>query len=185
MQDHRHNSSNKKKTECFATQKKSQEILARFLYHKKNTSTVTQHHFQSVFFSDTRSDIASFPLFFFPSYSLSVCLYSMTSSSTETSNQEQTLGNDDSNTQATKDEGKISSSTLPTTAVLCDTTDSTGTSPASLQHRNSHDVSGTVFVGGISYKVDEEQLKECFSKYGTVVEVKIIKDKFNNYQSKG
>jgi len=119
----------------------------------------------------------------------------MTSSSTETSNQEQTLGNNNSNnnnnnnnndnnnnTQVLNNEG---SSTLSTTTTLGDTTDTTGTSPISLQHRHSNHGSGTVFVGGISYKVDEEQLKECFSKYGTVVEVKIIKDKFNNYQSKG
>ncbi|KAL0485564.1 boule-like protein [Acrasis kona] len=43
----------------------------------------------------------------------------------------------------------------------------------------------TLFVGGISWKATEENLKECFSKYGEVAEVKIIRDKFNFNQSKG
>jgi RNA recognition motif-containing protein len=43
----------------------------------------------------------------------------------------------------------------------------------------------TLFVGGISWKATEDDLMKCFSKYGQVVEVKIVTDKFNNNQSKG
>eukprot|EP01080_Neovahlkampfia_damariscottae_P010506 gene10506-3028_t len=43
----------------------------------------------------------------------------------------------------------------------------------------------TLFVGGISWKATEEDLSKVFSKFGEVVEVKIVTDKFNNNQSKG
>lgn len=59
-----------------------------------------------------------------------------------------------------------------------------GSPPPQQQQQHQHSA-GTVFVGGISYKVDEEQLKECFEKYGNILEVRIIRDKFNFNQSKG
>jgi RNA recognition motif-containing protein len=37
----------------------------------------------------------------------------------------------------------------------------------------------------LNQQASEDDLKECFSKYGEVVEVKIIRDKFNFNQSKG
>mmetsp|Transcript_11699 Transcript_11699/g.14562 ORF Transcript_11699/g.14562 Transcript_11699/m.14562 type:complete len:204 (-) Transcript_11699:151-762(-) len=42
----------------------------------------------------------------------------------------------------------------------------------------------TVFVGGISWKADEDSLKEFFSTYGHVIECKIIVDRDTN-KSKG
>lgn len=43
----------------------------------------------------------------------------------------------------------------------------------------------TVFVGGISYRADEDMLKGFFDQFGEVIEVKLIRDKYNNNQSKG
>jgi RNA recognition motif-containing protein len=34
-----------------------------------------------------------------------------------------------------------------------------------------------LFVGNLSYSVTEEQLRELFSKHGTVIEIRIIGDK--------
>lgn len=50
---------------------------------------------------------------------------------------------------------------------------------------SSNKQENTVFVGGISWKATEDDLKKCFSKYGEVIDVKIIIDKSNNNQSKG
>jgi RNA recognition motif-containing protein len=41
-----------------------------------------------------------------------------------------------------------------------------------------------IYVGNLDYKVDEEDLRDVFSEYGTVSSVKIIMDKFNG-RSKG
>jgi RNA recognition motif-containing protein len=43
----------------------------------------------------------------------------------------------------------------------------------------------SIFVGGISWKATEDDLKKCFGQFGEVVDVKIVTDKFNNNQSKG
>jgi len=56
-----------------------------------------------------------------------------------------------------------------------------GTGSPSYQPRSAY----TVFVGGISYKADEDNLKQFFDQYGEVVEVKLIRDKNNANQSKG
>jgi len=64
-------------------------------------------------------------------------------------------------------------------------TTTTTTMPTAVTASSHQHGAGTVFVGGISYKVDEEQLKTCFSKYGEIVDIKIIRDKFNFNQSKG
>lgn len=41
-----------------------------------------------------------------------------------------------------------------------------------------------LYVGGLSYKITEEQLKELFTEHGKVVSVKIITDRDTGY-SKG
>ncbi len=41
-----------------------------------------------------------------------------------------------------------------------------------------------IFVGNLDFKVDEDDLKDIFEEYGSVNEVKIIKDKFTG-RSKG
>lgn len=41
-----------------------------------------------------------------------------------------------------------------------------------------------IYVGNLDYRVDESDLKEIFEKYGSVNDVKIIKDKYTG-QSKG
>jgi RNA recognition motif-containing protein len=41
-----------------------------------------------------------------------------------------------------------------------------------------------IYVGNLDYKVDEEDLRDVFSEYGTVSSAKIIMDKFNG-RSKG
>lgn len=41
-----------------------------------------------------------------------------------------------------------------------------------------------IFVGNLSYRVDEKELSEIFEEYGTVSSVKIITDKFTG-KSKG
>jgi len=41
-----------------------------------------------------------------------------------------------------------------------------------------------LYVGNLSYSVKEEDLKECFSKYGTIRTVNLISDKYSG-QSKG
>ncbi len=41
-----------------------------------------------------------------------------------------------------------------------------------------------IYVGNIPYRLREEDLKEIFEEYGTVVSVKIITDKFSG-RSKG
>ena len=42
----------------------------------------------------------------------------------------------------------------------------------------------TLYVGNIPYAVKEEELKEVFQEYGTVVSIKIITDKYTG-RSKG
>ena len=42
----------------------------------------------------------------------------------------------------------------------------------------------TLYVGNIPYSVKEEELKEIFQEYGTVVNLKIITDKYTG-RSKG
>ncbi len=42
----------------------------------------------------------------------------------------------------------------------------------------------TLYVGNIPYAVKEEELKEIFQEYGTVVSIKIITDKYTG-RSKG
>ena len=42
----------------------------------------------------------------------------------------------------------------------------------------------TLYVGNIPYAVKEEELKELFQEYGTVVSIKIITDKYTG-RSKG
>ena len=41
-----------------------------------------------------------------------------------------------------------------------------------------------IYVGNLSYDVDENQLRQSFEKYGEVASVNIIKDKYSG-QSKG
>ncbi len=41
-----------------------------------------------------------------------------------------------------------------------------------------------IYVGNLNYKVDEDNLKETFSEYGTVDSVKLIQDKLSG-RSKG
>jgi len=41
-----------------------------------------------------------------------------------------------------------------------------------------------IYVGNLSYGVNESDLKEIFGEYGEVTSVKVIKDKFNG-KSKG
>lgn len=41
-----------------------------------------------------------------------------------------------------------------------------------------------IYVGNLDFKVDENDLKGIFEEYGSVNEVKIIRDKYNG-QSKG
>ena len=41
-----------------------------------------------------------------------------------------------------------------------------------------------IYVGNLSYKVDEKDLEEAFQEYGEVISVKIISDKFTG-RSKG
>lgn len=41
-----------------------------------------------------------------------------------------------------------------------------------------------IYVGNLSYRVKEEELKEIFSEYGEVTSVKIITDKYSG-RSKG
>ena len=41
-----------------------------------------------------------------------------------------------------------------------------------------------IYVGNLSYKVDENELREAFEEYGSVSSVKIITDKFTG-RSKG
>jgi RNA recognition motif-containing protein len=41
-----------------------------------------------------------------------------------------------------------------------------------------------LYIGNLPYTATEDELKDLFSQYGTVVSVKIITDKFTN-QSKG
>jgi RNA recognition motif-containing protein len=41
-----------------------------------------------------------------------------------------------------------------------------------------------IYVGNLDYKVDEKDLDDIFSKYGTVSSAKVIMDKFNG-RSKG
>ncbi|MBN1618416.1 RNA-binding protein [Candidatus Dojkabacteria bacterium] len=45
-------------------------------------------------------------------------------------------------------------------------------------------MSNKVFVGNLSWNVDDDQLKEFFSQVGTVEEAVVIKDRFKN-RSKG
>lgn len=33
-----------------------------------------------------------------------------------------------------------------------------------------------IFVGGLNYETDEKKLIECFSKYGQVINVRIVRD---------
>jgi len=42
----------------------------------------------------------------------------------------------------------------------------------------------TIYVGNISYKMNEDDLTSIFSKYGTVTSAKIIRDKYKG-RSKG
>ena len=42
----------------------------------------------------------------------------------------------------------------------------------------------TLYVGNIPYAIKEEELKELFQEYGTVVSIKIITDKYTG-RSKG
>ena len=42
----------------------------------------------------------------------------------------------------------------------------------------------TLYVGNIPYSVKEEELREIFQEYGTVVNLKIITDKYTG-RSKG
>jgi RNA recognition motif-containing protein len=72
----------------------------------------------------------------------------------------------------------------PTPDAAPSSSSTTTTPPSTTSHALQH-TAGTVFVGGISYKVDEDQLKQCFEYYGTVSYVRIIRDKFNFNQSKG
>eukprot|EP01095_Lingulamoeba_sp_RSL-Kostka_P011254 TRINITY_DN422_c0_g1_i1.p1 TRINITY_DN422_c0_g1~~TRINITY_DN422_c0_g1_i1.p1 ORF type:complete len:253 (+),score=75.69 TRINITY_DN422_c0_g1_i1:201-959(+) len=51
-------------------------------------------------------------------------------------------------------------------------------------NENLQNNSSTVFVGGISWKADEDSLREFFSKYGSVKDCKIILDR-NTNKSKG
>lgn len=41
-----------------------------------------------------------------------------------------------------------------------------------------------IYVGNLDFKVDEDDLQGIFEEYGSVTEVKIIKDKYNG-RSKG
>lgn len=41
-----------------------------------------------------------------------------------------------------------------------------------------------IYVGNLSYEMNEEDLQKAFSKFGEVVSVKIIKDRYNG-RSKG
>lgn len=41
-----------------------------------------------------------------------------------------------------------------------------------------------IYVGNLSFKIEEEELKEIFEEYGEVTSVKIITDKFSG-RSKG
>ncbi len=51
-------------------------------------------------------------------------------------------------------------------------------------HRPPADGSTEVYVGNLSYDMTEDELKALFSKYGTVVSVRIVTNKFNG-KSKG
>ncbi len=42
----------------------------------------------------------------------------------------------------------------------------------------------TIYVGNLSYRVEEEDLKQAFSQYGEVKDVQIIKDEYSG-RSKG
>lgn len=44
-------------------------------------------------------------------------------------------------------------------------------------HRRMEPDLGKIFIGGISWDTDEEQLKEYFKKYGEVVEAVIMRDR--------
>lgn len=41
-----------------------------------------------------------------------------------------------------------------------------------------------IYVGNLDFKVDENDLKDIFEEYGSVIETKVIKDKFSG-RSKG
>lgn len=45
-------------------------------------------------------------------------------------------------------------------------------------------MSKRLFVGGLSYNITDDQLRDLFAKFGNVIDCKVIFDKFTN-QSKG